>query len=237
MRRTQKRKKHDKEPYTRTRCQCDPRCPNPPLRGQPFCAHHMHRCNRISPLTGSEPEYNPDKYNKSYTIQDSHNCFAYAFDHYDPPMCDKSQCPPTPFHQPGRKSGFPKWSDIKGKRCPDLIARLRADIPGIKLATFRERCPKGTSKISLVVDPKNDYHFFRQDADGKWSHKPGATKVTRLDSTGRWIYDPALANRDYRHTGSNLNYKYHCSYLCAPKNRTLKFKRGGSKKQTRRKPL
>lgn len=237
MRRTQKRKIYTTGKVTRPRCQCDPQCPNPPLKGQPFCANHMHSCKRISPLSGSEPVFNPDKYNKSHTIQDSHNCFAYAFDHYDPPVCDKKQCNSLPFHQPGRKAGFPRWSEIKGKRCPDLIARLKADIPGINLVTFREKCPKGTSKISLVVDPKNDYHFYRQDSDGKWSHKPGATKVTRLDSNGKWIYDPSLANRDYRHTGSNLNYKYHCSYLCAPKNRTLKFKRGGKNKTIKRRTV
>ena len=35
----------------------------------------------------------------------------------------------------------------------------------------------GEYAVLLVVDPNNDYHWYRQDSDGTWSHKPGATKV------------------------------------------------------------
>jgi hypothetical protein len=33
------------------------------------------------------------------------------------------------------------------------------------------------------VDPKSDYHCYRQDDDGLWSHKAGGSKVTRLDAS------------------------------------------------------
>lgn len=225
------------------KCQCTPTCRRKPAAGSPFCKLHSRFCPRKSPMTGAEPAYEPLKYNGTRRIRESHNCFAYAFDHVEVPPeseCNESECT-TQFHQPGRKSGYPKWSKTRGKRCPDLLARLRADIPGIRAAKFDERCPAGTSKIALVVAPdkrkcsrrrqdscpslKNgDYHFYRQDATGMWSHKPGGTAVTALDATGRPIYDPAIASRDY---GSRLNYKYFCSYLCAPKHRRLTFKRGG----------
>jgi hypothetical protein len=224
------------------KCQCTPSCRRKPLPGSPFCKVHSRFCPRKSPLTGFEPVYQPLKYNGTRRIRDSHNCFAYAFDHVELPPeseCNETQCS-TPFHQPGRKSGYPKWHKTRGKRCPDLLARLRADIPGIRTAKFEEKCPTGTSKIALVIAPdkcgngvtrrrkckslKNgDYHFYRQDSNGMWSHKPGSTAVTPLDATGRPIYDPAIASRDY---GSRLNYKYFCSYLCAPKKK-LTFKRGG----------
>ena len=211
-----------------SRCQCDPACVEPSLKGQAFCKAHKLFCPIRSPLSGFEPLVGIPKYNLSVPMLDSHNCFAYALDYVDMPddkLCNANGCD-IPFHQPGRKSGYPKWSQIKGKRCPDLIGRLKGDIPSIERTTFTKKCPRGYYKIALVVDPKNDYHFYRQDADGMWSHKPGGTKVTRLDASGRPIYNPELADRDYRKEG-NLNYKKFCSYLCVPKNKTKHLKRGG----------
>lgn len=211
-------------------CQCMPSCHGVPLPGQPFCKKHMHYCPRKAPLTGNEPLYNPDIYNRTRRIRDSHNCFAYAFNHIEVPPeteCNETTCI-TPFHQPGRKSGFPKWSKVKGKRCPDLMARLYADVPGLTRSTFTRKCPKGSSKIALVVDPQEDYHFYRQDKDGFWSHKPGGTAVKRTDATGRIIYDPALASRNYTRRNNRLNYKEFCGYLCAPR-RKHTFKRGGKR--------
>jgi hypothetical protein len=215
------------------RCQCSPLCKNEPLDNSPFCKEHLRFCPRKSPLTGYEPDYNPDRYNGQRHIRESHNCFAYAFDHMDIPSlnkCNDKSCS-VPFHQPGRASGYPKWSKVKGKRCPDLISRLKGDVKGLKMASFTQKCPGKTSKIALVADEDQDYHFYRQDSNGFWSHKPGATHVTNLDASGRPIYDPALATRKYDKSG--LNYDRFCSYLCAPKNKKLYFKRGG-KRSTKR---
>jgi hypothetical protein len=210
------------------RCQCDPRCPLPPLKGSPFCARHKHRCTIRSPLTGSEPPIGLTKYNKTVPMLDSHNCFAYALDYVDTPdktLCNRDGCN-VPFHQPGRRAGYPKWANVKGKRCPDLIGRLKGDIPTIQRTTFTRRCPRGSYKIALVVDPNSDYHFYRQDKDGMWSHKPGGTNVTRLDASKQPIYNPELADRDYT-KDSGLHYKKFCSYLCVPR-QSRRIKRGGS---------
>ena len=217
------------------RCQCDPSCTSPPLKGRPFCLQHQTRCSMQSPLSGAEHTFKPEKYNGVFEMQDTHNCFAYAFDYEDKPpadVCNKSVCD-VPFHQPGRKVGFPKWRQVKGKRCPDLIGRLKGDIPGLELTTFTRRCPRGKYKVAVVVDPEHDYHFYRQDKKrpGKlsvWSHKPGGTRVTRKDATGHLIYNPELADRDYRPGGGDLNYNQFCSYMCVPR-KTRKLKRGGSR--------
>jgi len=212
---------------TGTRCQCSPLCNNPPLNNSPFCATHIKFCPRRSPLSGYEPNFKPELYNKHLGLKEALNCFAYAFDYRGLPKianCTNESCP-IPFPQPGRASGYPKWSKVKGKRCPDLIGRLLGDVPDIKMATFEKRCPKKYSKIALVVDEDEDYHFYRQDSNGYWSHKPGATDVTHIDATGRPIYDPQLASKLY--PGSGLHYNQFCSYLCAPKTRKLRLKRGG----------
>lgn len=216
------------------RCQCDPSCPNPPLDNSPFCAKHSRFCPVQSKLSGYEPEFNPDLYNKYKGVKESLNCFAYAFDYRHLPKtkkCSKNNCS-LPFPQPGRASGYPKWSKVKGKRCPDLVARLFGDVPDLKLTSFEKKCPPKTSKIALVVDEDEDYHFYRQDSNGYWSHKPGATEVTHLDATNRPIYNPELASRQY--LDSNLHYDQFCSYLCAPKGKKLRLKRGGKNKTKKR---
>jgi hypothetical protein len=114
---------------------------------------------------------------------------------------------------------------VKGKRCPDLIARIKGDVPGSSLSTFEAKCPKGTRKIALVADEDEDYHFYRQDSNGWWSHKPGATAVIPYDATQRRIYDPELASRYYPKSG--LHYDEFCSYLCIPSTQTHRLKRGG----------
>lgn len=209
------------------RCQCMASCKNPPLPNSPFCKKHIKFCPRRSILTGKEPSFNPDKYNKTRRMRESHNCFAYAFDYVDlPPLhkCNEKSCPVS-FPQPGRASGYPRWGKVKDKRCPDLVARLLGDVPGLNMTTFEKKCPNNSSKIALVVDEDEDYHFYRQDSNGYWSHKPGATEVTHIDATGRPIYDPQLASRKY--DGSKLNYDRFCGYLCAPKNKKFKLSRAG----------
>ena len=218
-----------------SRCQCMSGCKLPPEKDKPFCKKHATHCPVRSPMSGWEPVYAPHVYNKTRRMRESHNCFAYAFNHMELPPeneCNEKQCT-TAFHQPGRRAGFPRWNEIQGKRCPDLLARLFAEVPGLSKTTFTQRCPKGKSKIAYVVDPQEDYHFYRQDRDGWWSHKPGATPVKRTDATGRVIYNPELASRNYTDKGSRLDYKYFCGYLCAPRNKELNFKRGG-KRSTRR---
>ncbi len=219
----------------RARCQCMSSCKNPALPNSPFCRKHIKYCPRRSVLTGKEPHFRPDKYNKTRRMRESHNCFAYAFDYVDlPPLdkCNENSCPIS-FPQPGRASGYPRWSKIKDKRCPDLLGRLFGDVPNLKMTTFEKKCPSNSSKIALVVDEDEDYHFYRQDSNGYWSHKPGATEVTHIDATGRPIYDPQLATRKYDR--SKLNYDEFCGYLCAPKGKKLRFSRaGGSYNKTRK---
>jgi len=151
--------------------------------------------------------------------------------------CLESKNCNVPFHQPGSASGHPKFSATKQKTCSDMIGRLLGDNPMLSVTTFTAKCPAHTSKIALVVDADEDYHFFRQDSNGLWSHKPGGTAVTNKDADGRLIYDPKLANRNYDAKGSKLNYDIFCSYMCVPRDRPLYLKIGGARRRflTRRK--
>jgi hypothetical protein len=214
-------------------CQCDEKCPLPPLEGSAFCGNHQ-ACTAISPLSGNEPLYDPNQWNKHKGVKEAHNCFAYAYGFMDMPQtpkCTNESCPIS-FPQPGRASGYPKWSKIKGKRCPDIIARALGDVPGSKRTSFTQRCPKGMRKVAFIADPKEDYHVLREDKTktGKWSHKPGGTDVTDLDASKRPIINPTLANFNYPDSG--LNYTNFCGYLCIPATKKHRLRRSGGKRST-----
>lgn len=49
--------------------------------------------------------------------------------------------------------------------------------------------------IALVIWPEVDYHFYRLDSDGYFSHKPGQTAARNVDNSGAMIRDPRVADR------------------------------------------
>lgn len=196
----------------------------------PFCRTHAKSCPRISPLSGYEPFFEPARWNEKKELRETHNCFAYAMNVHDPKQVQACLQDPqcnVPFHQPGSASGHPRFSSQRLKTCPNMVARLLGDNPAMKLTKFQDKCPAGTSKIALVVDPDEDYHFYRQDKGGMWSHKPGGMPVTEFDSHGKKIYDPALCGRNYDSPSSKLNYDVFCSYMCVPRNKPVHLKVGG----------
>jgi len=210
------------------RCQCDESCENPPLKGEAFCSQHMNFCRRLAPLSGSEPAYEPDKWNLDKAIRHTHNCFMYAYNIIAPsqikackedPKCD------IPFFQPGAVSKFPKFNNIDDKTCPNLIIRQMGDNPTkILPSDFESKCPTSYNKIALVIDADQDYHFLRQDRPegsskiGYFSQKSGEMPVTNLDSLGHKIFDVQLANHNYTsiYRKENLNYDKFCGYFCIP---------------------
>lgn len=145
----------------------------------------------------------------------------YALNILDPKQiykCLTSKNCNLPFHQPGLVAGFLGFDADRPKTCPEMIARILGDNPSIKESAFEQVCPKGSSKIALVVDEDQDYHFLRQDSDGWWSQKGGAKPVTKLDAGGHPIWDPQLADNNWTNSHGVLNYDVFCGYLCVPRN-------------------
>ena len=195
----------------------------------------MDKCPRVSPMSGWEPAYEPKKWNKKIEVRETHNCFSYAMNVNDPKQLakckGKKQCD-APFHQPGSAAGYDGFSSDKPKTCPNMITRILGDNPNISMARFEQKCPNGTSKIALVVDESDDYHFLRQDKEKFWSQKSGARPVTNLDADGHEIWDPQLCNLDYTREGV-LNYNYFCGYMCVPREKPLYLKTGGGSRRLR----
>ena len=70
-------------------------------------------------------------------------------------------------------------------------------------------CSPGTYKVALVVHEEKDYHWYRQNPDGTWSHKRGQGKVTNLDASYNLIYDPETCDRN----DGRYDYSIFCGYF------------------------
>lgn len=158
----------------------------------------------FSPISGYEKKYDPNKWNNNENIKRYHNCYAYALNH----IASKRNGKP----QPGYFSNYPYLSN-SDYNCKTFYNRLRKDVPTLYLINFDTPCRKGFYKAFIALDNKTfdtDYHFYRQDKNGYWSHKPGATNVTNLDASGNLIKNPYKANRK----GTHYNYSTPCFFFC-----------------------
>ena len=157
--------------------------------------------NNFLPLSGSELEYKPELWNLNNNIRTSHNCYTYALGKIVPKLNSKAQ--------PGYSSGFNHISNNEFN-CSSFKNRLKKDSPGSYLEKYDNSCLPGFYKIFLALDPGNDYHWWRQNKDSYWSHKPGATKVTDLDASNKKIINPLKSDRKFAHR----NYYKPCFFAC-----------------------
>ncbi len=154
----------------------------------------------FSPMSGSELEYEPDKWNK-YNIKNSHNCYSYALGKRTTKIKNKPQ--------PGYSSGYKHINDSEYE-CNFFYNRLKKDVPASYIEKFDNKCLPGFYKIFLALDKKNDYHWYVQNKNKYWSHKPGHGEVTDIDASKKKIKKPSSSNRDYGY----LNYNTSCFYAC-----------------------
>lgn len=95
------------------------------------------------------------------------------------------------FAQPGEASGK-IYEDIT---CKDVVKAAKADLGLVKTKYFGFSGKEDDSLIALVVAPGWDYHWYRRDDSGMWSHKPGGTPATTSDNANNEISDPEKADR------------------------------------------
>ena len=165
-----------------------------------------------------------NSYDKNLFVRESHNCYTYFLNlknkhavelcksNYNKHnMCRRAQ--------PGYLSGYDnlKKSDYK---CPIIMKRTLKDNPNIyRIKDINTKCDPKFYKGALVVAPGRDYHYYRYNDDGVWSHKPGYKPTTLYDSKNNIITNPKKAARNY---GGTLNYKHFCGFMCVPRNSTKK---------------
>lgn len=163
------------------------------------------------PTSGYEVAYEPERWNDGGAIQYTTNCYAYSVNLQRHPI---SGAPfPLPIGnyclQPGELSGQNIDYGIALDPSDEgrtIIGMCKDDADAI-YGTFEpigrfEAAPEGTYKVALVIAPGMDYHWYRQNPDGTWSHKPGQYPVRNTDDFnwypyGETIIDPLLADRGY----------------------------------------
>ena len=153
------------------------------------------------------PIYEPEIWNKDINIKRTHNCYAYALNliyKEQAKICkkylkitNKKDCPSLR-PQPGQFSGFIDEYKPHPFSCKKIERRMKKDNPLIKKLKKNEECPNNFYKIALVcASDGSDYHFYRQDNNGLWSHKDGWKLATNKDAKGRIIKNPELAERGH----------------------------------------
>jgi hypothetical protein len=140
-----------------------------------------------------------NRLDKSYIR--SINCYAYAMGMPFNPFTGKKWGGgifQSPGMQPGMFSDGDKGQYFNGEEVARLVSR---DAAALGL-TFKEMddpnksIPQGTWKIAIAWDVEHqDFHFYRQNEDGTWSHKLPGEKVKNTDANGKLIYNPEIANR------------------------------------------
>jgi hypothetical protein len=135
------------------------------------------------------PAYNPGMWNVP-NVQPNNNCYNYA----------NNQITNT-FAQPGRASGHM----YKAFTCASVQPAAQSD--GLTpVANFTGNLAAGHGwYVALVIWPNADYHWYRQDNVGCWSHKPGSTAARNIDNSGHQISDPKTCDRG--------PYTVFCSYM------------------------
>lgn len=126
------------------------------------------------------PAYDPTPWNDSNGVQFNNNCYNYA--------CDIRT---NTFAQPGQASGNMYSSidcvEVGDGAVSDGLAPVGCDAGC--------GCSDCHHQVALVIWPNADFHWYRKDRDGRWSHKPGGTQATNLDNSGNLITDPRTADR------------------------------------------
>jgi hypothetical protein len=125
------------------------------------------------------PAYNPGAWNIP-AVQPYNNCYNYA-----------NNLITNTFAQPGRATGHMYTALTCGSVQP--AAQSDGLVP---VANFSGTLAAGKGwYVALVIWPNADFHWYRQDKVGCWSHKPGSTAVRNVDNAGHAITDPKTCNR------------------------------------------
>lgn len=207
-----------------------------------FCPKHQDAQNFYQSFTtGSEHNYNPKLWSHPY-IEGTHNCYTYFLNNQIKAIQDRcndlclknsKNCPEKVEQcgnlkpQPGDYYSILNFGEIPKTSnkytCNMLEQRIMNDNPEIKKTRFDAKCPTNYYKGAMVVDPGHTFHFYRQNPDATWSHKPGTLPVTNKDASNKVIYVPHFADKNYNKDNKKdgINYTDFCGYYCIPNNKYI----------------
>ena len=169
------------------------------------------------------PRWKPELWNVNIPedVKDYTNCYSYALNRLEFNIDGKLQ--------PGELSGD-KYDFMD---CDVIFENIKRDLnrEDVYKTTYNSKMNCFQHKIALALDIKSDdqdYHFYRLDNNGKWSHKPGSSSATNLDASNNIIINPQKADRDYSYKeyeddDGNIergkNYELFCGFYAIPDNK------------------
>ena len=130
------------------------------------------------------------------TEQSMNNCYSYALD-------ERENGNPWGLQPGERGEGSVHRADIN----LDKVTNAAISDGRIKNPTLINKLgfgKRGYYSVYLVSADGVDYHWYRQDKGGMWSHKPGITPVVNVDASGRFISNPVRANHGIYNNRGNL---------------------------------
>ena len=138
-----------------------------------FIENYNPMCRKLAPCF--EPAFDTGLWSSK-----SDNCYNYAVN-----------LATGTYAQPGRAAGAQYTSltasVVRGAAVLDGLKDHEDPAPG----EFPE---SNNCLLALVIIPGIDFHFYRRDSDGNWSHKPGPRQATNVDNSGQVITDPRIAD-------------------------------------------
>lgn len=170
------------------------------------------------------PKWEPEKWNDDICVTKSHNCYMYALNKIDKNIvktCRKYKKNENTYNydkklfrkrwefmwaRPGKADGY---LFTRPYNCKDVVKGILRDNKGSKKLKTNEKCPYGYYRIALFRNKAGrEFHFYRQDSNGYWSHKNGWRKATNKDCRGELIKDPRKAARGI--------YEVFCGFFMVP---------------------
>jgi len=123
------------------------------------------------------PPWEPEKWNVA-PVLNHNNCYNYSNNRIT-----------NTFAQPGNASG----RTFSNFTCDDVSMSAKAD--GLVFGVDPKQPISDGFYLALVIWPGHDFHWYRKDNNGFWSHKPGHTPCINYDSDKKKISDPKTCNR------------------------------------------
>ena len=157
------------------------------------------------------PIWEGDKWNKDKNIRKTHNCYMYAMNEINTKYSNnlkmlcmlKKKCFSP---QPGMRNGM---IDITGTPFTKQTIEkyIKLDYPSFKKFSLKKKLPINFYRIAIFLKKDfTDYHFYRQDNNGLWSHKDGWRNAKNKDINGKMINNVIKANTLYEKYPIFLGY-------------------------------
>jgi hypothetical protein len=168
------------------------RIPRPPKRTNPLrttiadgkCEKCRYEVSQFNPAFWNAP-----------TVQPHNNCYNYG-----------RNWRTDTFAQPGRAHG----AQTSTMACGTVTTAAMAD-GLVKRCTCLPESEYPRRLMALVIDPGNDYHWYRHQRGGFWGHKPGGTAARNTDNSNVVIANPETCDRggytdfcDYFYAGRSV---------------------------------